>query len=90
MNASAPSRARTEASPPPAPDLFLHAAARMGFDPASTAVVEDSPAGVQAGLAAGMRVLAYAGEGGGDAATLAAQGGEVFEAMRDLPALLEG
>ncbi len=72
----------------PAPDLFLHAAARMGFDPASTAVVEDSPAGVQAGLAAGMRVLAYAGPGGSDPDLLAAHGGEVFADMRDLPGLL--
>ncbi len=45
----------------PAPDLFLHAAARMGFDPAATVVVEDSAAGVQAGVAAGMRVLGYGG-----------------------------
>lgn len=45
----------------PAPDLFLHAAARMGgIEPRRCAVVEDSPAGVQAGLAAGMRTLAYA------------------------------
>lgn len=45
----------------PAPDLFLHAAREMGFDPATTAVVEDSPVGVQAGRAAGMTVLGYAG-----------------------------
>ena len=70
----------------PAPDLFLYAAERMGFDPATTAVVEDSPAGVQAGVAAGMRVLAYARDG--HPATLAAQGGEVFDDMRALPDLL--
>ena len=29
----------------PAPDLFLHAAASMGWEPADCAVVEDSPAG---------------------------------------------
>ncbi|MFD0593348.1 HAD family hydrolase [Catellatospora coxensis] len=45
----------------PAPDLFLHAAARMGADPARCVVVEDSRPGVQAARAAGMRVLAYAG-----------------------------
>ena len=70
----------------PAPDLFLHAAERMGFDPASTAVVEDSVPGVQAGVAAGMTVLAYATDGEGPA--LAQAGGEVFTAMRDLPGLL--
>jgi len=44
----------------PFPDLFLHAAATLGADPARCTVVEDSPAGVAAGRAAGMRVLGYA------------------------------
>jgi HAD superfamily hydrolase (TIGR01509 family) len=72
----------------PAPDLFLHAAARMGFDPATTVVVEDSLPGVQAGATAGMRVLAYAGTGDG-AAALAAAGGEVFTDMHELAALVK-
>lgn len=72
----------------PAPDLFLHAAARMGFDPATTVVVEDSLPGVQAGATAGMRVLAYAGTGDG-AAALAAAGDEVFTDMHELPALVK-
>ncbi|MDQ3724070.1 MAG: HAD family hydrolase [Actinomycetota bacterium] len=70
----------------PAPDLFLHAARAMGFDPASTAVVEDSVPGVQAARAAGMRALAFAADS--DAAALAAAGGEVFDDMAQLPALL--
>jgi HAD superfamily hydrolase (TIGR01509 family) len=44
----------------PAPDLFLHAAASMGATPSATVVVEDSPPGVTAAMAAGMRCLAYA------------------------------
>jgi HAD superfamily hydrolase (TIGR01509 family) len=72
----------------PAPDLFLHAAAEMGFDPAATAVVEDTVPGVQAGRAAGMRVLAFARLVAAD--DLAAAGGEVFDDMRALPALLAG
>ncbi|MDX2761778.1 HAD family hydrolase [Streptomyces europaeiscabiei] len=44
----------------PAPDLFLHAAERMGVAPERCAVVEDSPLGVRAGLAAGMDVYGYA------------------------------
>ena len=44
----------------PAPDLFLHAAARMGFEPGDCAVVEDSPLGVEAARAAGMRVIGFA------------------------------
>ncbi|MFC9430347.1 HAD family hydrolase [Streptomyces sp. NPDC056987] len=43
----------------PAPDLFLHAAERMGVDPGRCAVVEDSPLGVQAARAAGMDVYAF-------------------------------
>lgn len=46
--------------PKPAPDLFLHAAATLGFDPARTVVVEDSPLGVQGAAAAGMTVIGYA------------------------------
>ena len=40
----------------PAPDLFLHAAATMGWEPADCAVVEDSPAGVKAGCSRDDRV----------------------------------
>ncbi|WP_435799043.1 HAD family hydrolase [Streptomyces avermitilis] len=43
----------------PAPDLFLHAAERMGVPPKRCVVVEDSPLGVQAANAAGMDVLGY-------------------------------
>jgi HAD superfamily hydrolase (TIGR01509 family) len=42
----------------PEPDLFLHAAGKMGVEPYRCAVVEDSVPGVQAGLAAGMLVFA--------------------------------
>ena len=45
----------------PAPDLFLHAAAQMGTPPENCIVVEDSPAGIEAAKAAGMRVFAFAG-----------------------------
>jgi len=41
----------------PHPDLFLYAAATMNADPARTVVIEDSTAGVLAGVAAGMRVI---------------------------------
>ncbi len=44
----------------PAPDLFLHAAAALGADPTRCAVVEDSPFGLEAARAAGMRAFAYA------------------------------
>ncbi|MFE5819435.1 HAD family hydrolase [Streptomyces sp. NPDC056479] len=43
----------------PAPDLFLHAAERMGVAPERCVVVEDSPLGVQAAVAAGMEVYGF-------------------------------
>jgi HAD superfamily hydrolase (TIGR01509 family) len=45
----------------PAPDLFLHAARAMAVGPADCLVVEDSPAGISAALAAGMRAFGFAG-----------------------------
>jgi len=71
----------------PAPDLFLHAAARMGVDPAACAVVEDSRYGVAAARAAGMLALAYAG-GVTAAEHLRGPDTLVFDDMRELPALL--
>jgi HAD superfamily hydrolase (TIGR01509 family) len=41
----------------PAPDVFLEAARRLGADPASTLVVEDSINGLRAGRAAGMTTV---------------------------------
>lgn len=71
----------------PAPDLFLHAAARMGVDPGCCVVVEDSPSGVAAARAAGMRCLAFAG-GVNTADRLEGPATVVFDHMRDLPVLL--
>ena len=48
------------ARPKPAPDVYLHAAAHMGVAPAHCLVIEDSPSGVQAGVAAGMTVYGHA------------------------------
>jgi beta-phosphoglucomutase len=47
----------------PAPDVFLHAAQSISIEPHRCLVIEDAPAGVAAGLAAGMWVL---GVGPGD------------------------
>ena len=41
----------------PAPDIFTVAASRLGAEPGSTLVFEDSPSGLEAGLAAQMRVV---------------------------------
>lgn len=45
----------------PHPDVFLYAAGRMGAEPRRCIVVEDTPIGVAAGVAAGMNVFGYAG-----------------------------
>jgi HAD superfamily hydrolase (TIGR01509 family) len=73
----------------PAPDLFLHAAARMGADPARCVVVEDSQYGVEAARAAGMHAFAYGG-GVTPAARLQGPATTVFTDMRKLPELLAG
>ena len=45
----------------PAPDLFLHAAHKMGFEPAQCLVIEDSVPGILAAQSAGMDILRYMG-----------------------------
>ncbi len=79
----------------PAPDLFLHAARVMGFAPEACLVVEDSPAGVQAALAGGMRVVGFVGgghaQGQAHRAALAALGPDrVIDDMRALPGIANG
>jgi HAD superfamily hydrolase (TIGR01509 family) len=51
--------ARERPAPKPAPDVFLHAAATMGFETADCIVIEDSLAGIQAGKSAGMLVIGF-------------------------------
>ncbi len=47
----------------PFPDLFLHAATSLGIRPAECIVVEDSPSGMRAAIAAEMPVVAYLPDG---------------------------
>lgn len=54
----------------PNPDAYLLAANRLGVDPSSTVVVEDAPAGIRAGLAAGATVVVRGHHGGDDASGL--------------------
>ncbi|GAA1414653.1 HAD family hydrolase [Streptomyces thermospinosisporus] len=69
----------------PAPDLFLYAAERMGVAPERCVVVEDSPLGVQAAVAAGMDVYGFTAMTPPE--KLAGATG-LFAKMRELPELL--
>jgi HAD superfamily hydrolase (TIGR01509 family) len=70
----------------PYPDLFQHAAARMGATPDSCAVVEDTVIGVTAAVAASMRVVAYAGDE--DEGPLQAAGAATVRSLAEVPAAL--
>lgn len=67
--------------PDPAP--YLWAAERLGASPADCVVVEDSVPGVQAAVAAGMRVVGLAGTGE-DAAELARWGAVVVGSLGEV------
>ncbi|MEW2421165.1 HAD family hydrolase [Streptomyces nigra] len=70
----------------PAPDLFLHAARQMGVAPARCVVVEDSPLGVRAALAAGMDVVGFTAM---TPAERLSGAGELFSDMGELIGLLD-
>ncbi len=72
----------------PAPDLFLHAAATMGYAPDRCVVVEDSRYGVQAARAAGMPVFAFAAGQMTPLEALEGPGTTIFHDMRELPGLI--
>jgi HAD superfamily hydrolase (TIGR01509 family) len=71
----------------PHPDVFLHAASQQGVAPAACAVIEDTPTGVRAGVAAGMTVFGYCALTPGPS-LIEAGAHHTFGRMRDLPALL--
>jgi HAD superfamily hydrolase (TIGR01509 family) len=75
----------------PSPDLYLFAADAMSVAPSACVVVEDSPLGVTAGVAAGMTVIGFTGaeHGTGLARRLAAAGARrVIGSMHRLPATI--
>jgi HAD superfamily hydrolase (TIGR01509 family) len=70
----------------PHPDLFLHAARAIGAEPSDCVVVEDTPSGVSAAVAASMRAIGYAADS--DEAALRRAGAEIIQSLEELPALL--
>jgi HAD superfamily hydrolase (TIGR01509 family) len=73
--------------PKPAPDVFLFAARKLGAAPARCAVVEDTPTGVRAAVAAGMRVFGFSANTPEHRLTEAGAHA-VFSEMRLFPVLL--
>ena len=75
-------------NPKPAPDLYLYCADQMGVLPQHCLVIEDSPRGASAGVAAGMSVFGYTG--GGDNSALKKVGcAKTFDTMQEIAAFLD-
>ncbi len=71
----------------PFPDVYLAAAEALQVDPRRCVVVEDTVTGINAGVAAGAVVYAYAPQGDG-AALLAAGAQACFSDMLQLPGMM--
>ena len=71
----------------PFPDVYLAAAAALGAAPRRCLVIEDTPTGIQAGVAAGATVWAYCPRPDEADALLAAGAHALFSSMAELPAL---
>lgn len=72
----------------PAPDVYLAAARHLNAATARCLVVEDTPVGVTAGVAAGATVWAYCPEPERGPDLLRAGAHQLFPSMADLPRLL--
>lgn len=70
----------------PDPAIYKHAAQSMGFEPKECLVIEDSLFGVQAGVASGCQVYAYAAMAHNEVA-LAAAGATLFYDMLEVKEL---
>ena len=71
----------------PIPDVYLAAAAALGAAPRRCLVIEDTPTGIEAGVAAGATVWAYCPRPDEADALIAAGAHALFDSMAGLPAL---
>jgi HAD superfamily hydrolase (TIGR01509 family) len=80
------------ARPKPAPDLYRETLARAGIPRLQTLVVEDTPTGIAAAMAAGISVIGFVGASHNtpDTPTMLKQAGAfaVLDDIRRLPALI--
>jgi HAD superfamily hydrolase (TIGR01509 family) len=75
------------ARPKPAPDIYLFAAEKLGTTPSGCIVIEDSPAGAAAAIAAGFQAIGYAPAETFDA--MKASGAHVIRSMAELPGAID-
>jgi HAD superfamily hydrolase (TIGR01509 family) len=73
--------------PKPDPAVFQHAAGNMNASPSACAVIEDSPSGIMAAVAAGMRAIGYAADSD-ECALRNAGATEIIHSLEKLPELL--
>lgn len=77
---------QSHAAPKPLPDLYLYAANFLNVAPEDCFVIDDSPAGCRAAVAANIPCYGFAEHG--DGSRLQAVGATVFHSMLELPKLL--
>lgn len=70
----------------PEPGIFLHAAKEMGFDVKDCIVLEDSKAGVKAGISGGFKVYGFAN--GFNNEDLEDEGAELFSSYEELSEMI--
>jgi HAD superfamily hydrolase (TIGR01509 family) len=73
-------------NPKPAPDVYLRAAEICGVAPERAVVIDDSPSGARAGMAAGIVTFGFVAET--DPARMTAHCDLMFDDMAKLPGLL--
>ncbi len=71
----------------PDPEIYLHAAKKLGFAPKECAVIEDSLTGVKAAIAGGFDVYAFTGNEKSD--LFEKLGARIFSKMSELKELLD-
>ncbi|PIB30569.1 HAD family hydrolase [Maribacter sp. 4G9] len=70
----------------PSPDIYLHAASCMGFNPKDCAVIEDSDSGIQAAISGGFDVFIY--DSNQNPGYRQLKNGVIFNHMNELLSLL--
>ena len=73
----------------PAPDIYLEIMRRMQLDPGTTAVVEDSGAGIKSGKAAGTIVIAVPNQHTNPGSDVLALAEACISTLHELPGVLE-